>query len=383
MPRPEIESRFKGVSEANLKKHMDTDLELYFMKGEAAKDKGKSSLQIGANATGWLEALEPGKNLVLDAPWELQLAKEVGTAAAYLAPKKVKGEDKESTENKYKAVRNVADAIVVYENQFKIRYQVDDVPSLLMLADARHVLNQLKAKVKFTVHKCLRKYPALLSSSAFKSKHAAKFLQPYSSQLQLFKEVSKPGPRLVLLRSPPDTGKTSLAPALPELFPDHKVSFCCLARRVNLEVAQTLYNMGIPFAWLHDSLITCSWLCGLRGASTSKVRGAQFGAILRAIRSRPPASRYSRSPRWTRSSASGSSASRRRRAAPGSPARRACASATSRSSGGRGCSSATSRRARGCASSSTPTTRSSSSTSRPWAPTRATAARSARTRSPG
>ena len=27
----------------------------------------------------------------------------------------------------------VADAIVVYENQFKIRYQVDDVPSLLML----------------------------------------------------------------------------------------------------------------------------------------------------------------------------------------------------------------------------------------------------------
>ena len=134
------------------------------MKGEAAKDKGKSSLQIGVNATGWLEALEPGKNLVLDAPWELQLAKEVGTAAAYLAPKKVKGEDKESTENKYKAVRNVADAIVVYENQYKIRYQVDDVPSLLMLADARHVLNQLKAKVKFTVHKCLRKYPALLSS---------------------------------------------------------------------------------------------------------------------------------------------------------------------------------------------------------------------------
>ena len=38
VPRPEIESRFKGVSEANLKKHMDTDLELYFMKGEAAKN---------------------------------------------------------------------------------------------------------------------------------------------------------------------------------------------------------------------------------------------------------------------------------------------------------------------------------------------------------
>ena len=370
-----------GGDKIPAKVQIKIDNVLRIMKGEAAKDKGKSSLQIGANATGWLEALEPGKNLVLDAPWELQLAKEVGTAAAYLAPKKVKGEDKESTENKYKAVRNVADAIVVYENQFKIRYQVDDVPSLLMLADARHVLNQLKAKVKFTVHKCLRKYPALLSSSAFKSKHAAKFLQPYSSQLQLFKEVSKPGPRLVLLRSPPDTGKTSLAPALPELFPDHKVIFCCLARRVNLEVAQTLYNMGIPFAWIHNSLITCSWLCGLRGASTSKVRGAQFGAILRAIRSRPPSSRYSRSPRWTRSSASGSSASRRRRAAPGSPARRACASATSRSSGGRGCSSATSRRARGCASSSTPTTRSSSSTSRRWAPIRATAAPSARTRS--
>ena len=45
------------------------------------------------------------------------------------------------------------------------------------------------------------------------------------------------GPRLTLLRSPPDTGKTSLAPSLPELFPDQLVVFCCLARRVNLEVA--------------------------------------------------------------------------------------------------------------------------------------------------
>ena len=120
------------------------------------------------------------------------------------------------------------------------------------------------------VRRCLRKHPALLSSSQFKGRHASKFLQPYPSQVQLFKAVARPGPQLVLLRSPPDTGKTSLAPALPELFPEHRVVFCCLARRVNLEVAQTLYNMGIPFAWIHNSLITCSWLCGLRGASTSK-----------------------------------------------------------------------------------------------------------------
>jgi len=56
---------------------------------------------------------------------------------------------------------------------------------------------------------------------------------------------------------------------LPELFPEHKVIFCCLARRVNLEVAQTLYNMGIPFAWVHNHQVTCSYLCGLRGMSTS------------------------------------------------------------------------------------------------------------------
>ena len=56
----------------------------------------------------------------------------------------------------------------------------------------------------------------------------------------------------MLLRSPPDTGKTSLAPALPELFPDMRVVFCCLARRVNLEVAQTLYNNGTPFAGVHN-----------------------------------------------------------------------------------------------------------------------------------
>merc|ERR1719502_2358269 len=115
----------------------------------------------------------------------------------------------------------------------------------------------------------MRKHPALLSSSEFKKRHASKFLQPYASQTQTLQSISRPGPRLVLLRSPPDTGKTSLAAALPELFPDLKIVFCCLARRVNLEVAQTLYNMGIPFAWVHNNNVTCSWLCGLRGASTS------------------------------------------------------------------------------------------------------------------
>ena len=48
-----------------------------------------------------------------------------------------------------------------------------------------------------------------------------------------------------------------------------QVIFSCLARRVNLEVAQTLFNMGIPFAWVHNKSVTCSWLCGLRGSSTS------------------------------------------------------------------------------------------------------------------
>ena len=153
--------------------------------------------------------------------------------------------------------------------RYKIRYQVEELPPLQLLADARFVLSKLKAKTKFTVSKCLRKHPHLLSTSQFKSRHAAKFLQPYGTQLSLFKSIVKPGPRLVLLRSPPDTGKTSLAPSLPELFPDNRSVFCCLARRVNLEVAQTLYNNGTPFAWCHNKQITCSWLCGLRGASTS------------------------------------------------------------------------------------------------------------------
>ena len=166
-----------GGDKIPAKVQIKIDNVLRIMKGEAAKDKGKSSLQIGANATGWLEALEPGKNLVLDAPWELQLAKEVGTSAAYLAPKKVKGEDKESTENKYKAVRNVADAIVVYENRFKIRYQVDDVPSLLMLADAPRPQPADESEV----HRTSACASTRAVPSAFKSKHAAKFLQPYSS----------------------------------------------------------------------------------------------------------------------------------------------------------------------------------------------------------
>ena len=50
------------------------------MQGGNAKDKGNKGVQVGDVAIGWLEALEPGKNLVVDAPWELQLAKEMGDA---------------------------------------------------------------------------------------------------------------------------------------------------------------------------------------------------------------------------------------------------------------------------------------------------------------
>ena len=127
---------------------------------------------MGDKATGWLEALEPGKNLVVDAPWELQLAKEMGNAAPTLAKKKGEGE-KESEESRYRSVRNLADAIVVYEQQYRIRYGVEEVPASLLLTDARAVLGQLKTKTKFTVHKCLRKHPQLLSSSQFKARHLA------------------------------------------------------------------------------------------------------------------------------------------------------------------------------------------------------------------
>jgi len=251
------------------KTQIKIDNVMRIMAGEAAKDKGKKSGMIGDKAIGWLEALEPGKNLVVDAPWELQLAKEMGTAAGLLG-KKEKGVTKEESEEaRYRNVRNLADAIVIFETQYKIRFGVEELPPMQLLADARFVLSKLKTKTKFTVSKCLRKHPHLLSTSQFKARHASKFLQPYGTQLDLFKSIVKAGPRLVLLRSPPDTGKTSLAPSLPELFPDMRSVFCCLARRVNLEVAQTLYNNGTPFAWVHNKQITCSWLCGLRGASTS------------------------------------------------------------------------------------------------------------------
>jgi len=250
------------------KQQIKIDNVMRIMNGESAKDKGKKGSGVGSKATGWLEALEAGGMLVVDAPWELQLAKEMANAAALLNRKRGEG-DKDTEETRYRSVRNLADAVVVYEQQYKLRYDKKELPVLQILADARYVLSVVKDKVKFTVGKCLRKHPALLSSSEFKKRHAAKFLQPYGSQTMLYQSLIKPGPRLVLLRSPPDTGKTSLAPSLPDLFPDQRTVFCCLARRVNLEVAQTLYNMGIPFAWVHNNSVTCSWLCGLRGASTS------------------------------------------------------------------------------------------------------------------
>jgi len=256
----------KKEEKVSAKTQIKIDNVMRIMAGEAAKDKGKSRMQVGDKAIGWLEALEPGKNMDVNAPWELQVAKELGNASALIK----KDKDKESEETRYRSVRNLADAIVTYESQYKVRYGEECPASHQMLVDARFVLSTLKTKVRFTVAKCLRKQPALLSSSNFKARHANKFLQPYSTQLELFKSISQPGPRLVLLRSPPDTGKTSLAPSLVELFPEEKVVFSCLARRVNLEVAQTLFNMGIPFAWVHNRQIQCSYLCGLRGSSTSK-----------------------------------------------------------------------------------------------------------------
>ena len=118
------------------------------MQGQSAKDNKVGKAQVGDKATGWLEAIEPGKNLVVDAPWELQLAKEMGTAAGLLG-KKEKGVSKEESEEaRYRNVRNLADAIVIFETQYKVRYAVTEVPSLQLLSDARLVLGKLKAKTK-------------------------------------------------------------------------------------------------------------------------------------------------------------------------------------------------------------------------------------------
>ena len=119
-------------------------------------------------------------------------------------------------------------------------------------------------QVKFTVAKCLRKHPALLSSSEFKKRHAAKFLQPYGSQTMLYQSLIKPGPRLVLLRSPPDTGKTSLAPSLPDLFPDQR-TVCCLGSTLMLPSYHPLpeqrNGLPLPSSPLHPSHPpTITWL---------------------------------------------------------------------------------------------------------------------------
>tara|TARA_B100000768_G_C11051310_1_gene278497 strand:+ start:196 stop:342 length:147 start_codon:yes stop_codon:yes gene_type:complete len=44
-------------------------------------------------------------------------------------------------------VRNLADAIVVYEQQYKLRYDKKLLPALQILADARYVLSVVKDKV--------------------------------------------------------------------------------------------------------------------------------------------------------------------------------------------------------------------------------------------
>ena len=174
----------KGKEEKiSAKTQIKIDNVMRIMNGEAAKTSTLKKVQVGDRAVGWLEALEPGKNLVLDAPWEFHLAKEMGSASALLMKKKGDSE-KDSEEARYRSVRNLADGIVIYEAQYRLHFGVEELPPMQILVDARHVLDQLKVKVKFTVHKCLRKHPQLLSSSQFKTRHASKFLQPYPSQVR-------------------------------------------------------------------------------------------------------------------------------------------------------------------------------------------------------
>ena len=73
--------------------------------GESAKDKGKKGSGVGDKATGWLAALEAGGMLVVDAPWELQLAKEMANAAALLNRKRGEG-DKDTEETRYRSVHS-------------------------------------------------------------------------------------------------------------------------------------------------------------------------------------------------------------------------------------------------------------------------------------
>ena len=44
-------------------------------------------------------------------------------------------------------MRNLADAVVVYEQQYKLRYDKKELPVLQILADARYVLSVVKDKV--------------------------------------------------------------------------------------------------------------------------------------------------------------------------------------------------------------------------------------------
>jgi hypothetical protein len=262
----------KPVKEVKISAKVQIKLDniVRIMQGESAQTSKMATKRgsLGDRSIGWLEGLQPERPLAADAPWELQLAREMAAAGGLLR-KELKEIPKSLG---FGAIRNLSDAIMTYEAQYRLRFDEDALKKVSqgrMLADARHVLAKVKDAVAFEADECLRSHAHLLSSSDFRRKHASKFLQPYPTQLSLFKQLLQPGPQLVLLRSPPDTGKTSIAPTLAELFPEHRVVFCCLARRVNLEVAQILYNQGIPFAWVHNNMITCSWLCGLRGASTS------------------------------------------------------------------------------------------------------------------
>ena len=56
----------------------------------------------------------------------MHVAKEMGTAAAILNKKK--GDERESEEDRYRSVRNLADAIVTFEGQWKLRHGSEPAP---------------------------------------------------------------------------------------------------------------------------------------------------------------------------------------------------------------------------------------------------------------
>ena len=96
-------------------------------------------------------------------------------------------------------------------------------------------------------------WECLLENEHLLWNHRGRSFHLYKTQQDLLRAVSKDGPCLVELASPPSTGKTVMAAGLALAMPESVLVFCCVSPGVYLHVARLLFYLQISPTFVYGA----------------------------------------------------------------------------------------------------------------------------------